>query len=114
MKVKFKKRGKDKIIMTLSHGLEIVVDRLEVLMIRDAVKEYLKTETGSFEVSGECYPRGAKKMVIDPPTDESTSCEQEVFKVFPVYHELPRERKANGLFLLKDWVQSELEKLIKE
>ena len=40
--------------------------------------------------------------------------QEEIFRVFPTYHELPRERKVNGLFLLKDWVQSELEKLIKE
>ena len=38
---------------------------------------------------------------------------QEIFKVFPCYQELPRERKIKGLLLLKDWVQEELEKAIK-
>ena len=71
MKVKIKKLENDNILMTVSSGLEIVVNRLELSMIIDACKkyiendkEYIKNETGSIETSGECYPRGAKNMVV--------------------------------------------------
>ena len=36
----------------------------EIVLIRDACNEYLENETGSIEVSGYCYPRGAKNMVV--------------------------------------------------
>ena len=45
MKVKFEQKGKDKIIMTLSHGLQISMDRGEVLMVRDACNEFIE-DTG--------------------------------------------------------------------
>jgi hypothetical protein len=41
MKVKFEKKGTDKILMTLSSGLQINIDMLEVKMIRDACNEFL-------------------------------------------------------------------------
>ena len=63
----------DKFIETINH--ERKQAQLEVLMIRDACNEFLENETGSFETSGYCYPIGAKNMVIDTSTNESTSCE---------------------------------------
>jgi hypothetical protein len=52
MKVNFEDKGYGRIVMTLSHGLQISMDRVEVLMIRDACNEYLENETGSFEFDG--------------------------------------------------------------
>ena len=66
MKVKFKKRGKDKIIMTLSHGLDIVVDRLEVSMIRDACNEFL-------EAQEECPKKKDKNLVVGMPLSQILS-----------------------------------------